>query len=116
MKLGTWGEDTAAGYLTAHGYKIIERNFSCRIGEIDIIAEDGDTIVFAEVKTRRSMRYGLPCESITDNKKRHILRTIKYYLMVRGIGDRDLRVDVVEILHKEGISYVRHIRNAIQGG
>lgn len=113
MKLGTWGEDTAARYLKAHGYKIIERNFSCRIGELDIIAMDGNTIVFAEVKTRKNLKYGLPCESITETKKRHILRTAKYYLMIRGIENRDLRVDVLEVLIKDGTSFVHHIVNAI---
>ena len=112
MKLGAWGEETAAGYLKAHGYRIIERNFSCRIGELDLIALDGDTIVFIEVKTRRSLVYGLPCESITETKKNHILRTIRYYVMVQGIKDRDLRVDVMEVLSKDGSTYVHHIKNA----
>lgn len=112
MSLGTWGEETAAGYLKACGYKIIERNFYCRIGELDLVAMDGETIVFIEVKTRRSLAYGLPCESITETKKYHIRRTIKYYLMIHGLEGIDLRIDIMEILVKNQSTYVRHIKNA----
>lgn len=112
MKLGTWGEQVAAKYLQAHGYSILEQNFSCRKGELDLIACDGETIVFVEVKTRRSLIYGLPCQSITEQKKQHILQAIKYFVMVRGLENRELRIDVIEILVKDKSAYVHHIKNA----
>lgn len=113
MKLGAWGEAKAAGYLKAQGYEILERNFSCRSGELDLIALDRETVVFVEVKTRQSLSFGLPCESITETKKRHLRKTIYFYMMLRGFEGRDMRVDVLELLLKGGSAYIRHIKNAL---
>ena len=66
--VGLKGEDIAAKYLEKHKYKVIERNFACRFGEIDIIAQDGKFIVFIEVKRRKSLKFGRPCEAV-DLKK-----------------------------------------------
>ena len=68
-QVGELGEKKAIKYLKENGYKIMQHNFKCRTGEVDIIAMDGKTIVFIEVKTRRSLSYGLPCESVTAAKK-----------------------------------------------
>jgi putative endonuclease len=72
MTLGSWGESIAAKFLTRKGYIILERNFRCRLGEIDIIALDRKSIIFIEVKTRRNQKYGLPCEAVNTQKIRHL--------------------------------------------
>ncbi|GAB1475656.1 YraN family protein [Bacillota bacterium] len=112
-QLGKMGEKKAADYLERKGYTIIEQNFKCRIGELDIIAMDGNTLVAVEVKTRSNLSYGLPCESITAEKQRHVLRTFKFYSAINRIKGIDMRIDVIEILSTgEGI-YFNHIKNAI---
>ena len=112
-QVGELGEKKALKYLKENGYKIMQRNFKCRTGEVDIIAMDGKTIVFIEVKTRRSLSYGLPCESVTAAKKKHILRTTRYYVSVNKLEDHDQRIDVIEVYLSEGGTYYRHIKNAI---
>jgi len=78
--LGKEGEDEAVKYLEKKGYRIIERNFLCRQGEIDIIALDKEYIVFVEIKTRTNTEYGLPSESVTEKKIKHMKKAIQYYL------------------------------------
>lgn len=111
MNIGKWGEIAAAKYLTNKGYIIIEENFRCRMGEIDIIATHDDILVFIEVKTRRSLSYGLPGESITETKLHHIKKTINYYILINNLHYRDLRIDVIEILIKNKKAYIHHIEN-----
>ncbi len=111
MKLGRWGEDIAEKYLKKKGYLIVERNFRCRLGEIDIIARDGADLVFVEVKTRQNQSYGLPCEAINAAKVRHIKRTAVYYMTGCAMEYQDVRLDVIEILTQEGKTYLHHIEN-----
>ena len=112
MTFGSWGEDTAVGYLKKKGYIILEKNFRSKIGELDIIARYENTIVFVEVKTRNSLKFGLPCEAITKNKMKHIKRMVNYYTLINNTEDLDLRIDVIEILVNEGVASVHHIENA----
>jgi putative endonuclease len=112
-QLGKLGEEKAVRYLISKGFKILDRNYKCKTGEIDIIAMEGKTLVFIEVKTRRGLSYGLPCESVTSAKKRHLLRTLRYYVAFHGLEEMDMRVDVIEILAlKKGI-YLNHIKNIV---
>lgn len=111
MKFGDWGEKTAAKYLTNKGYKIIEVNFRCKVGELDIIAIYEGVIIFVEVKTRNNMNYGLPCESITRTKLKHLYKTIKFYTMINDLMDRELRLDIIEILMLNGRGYINHIED-----
>lgn len=78
--IGDWGEDAAAKYLVSCGYEIIDRNWRTRFGEIDIIAKDGATLVFVEVKAKGDGRYGAPLEMITPRKLRKIKNTALYYI------------------------------------
>lgn len=95
--LGKIGENIAAGYLQKNGYRIIERNYYKRAGEIDIIAIDKDTLVFVEVKTRNSVDFGSPLEAITPWKLRSLIKTAQYYKMThRNVPDL-LRIDAVSI-------------------
>ena len=94
-------------------YKIIERNFSCRQGEIDIIAKDKDEIVFIEVKTRTNKKYGEPIDAITYYKKKHIIKSIKYYLYIKNLENAFVRIDVIEVYQKKDGFFVNHIKGAI---
>lgn len=76
---GKYGEDLACGFLKKQGYKIIERNFRIRGGEIDIIAQDGETLVYIEVKTRSSDYFGTPQEAVTQQKIKFLERAAKFY-------------------------------------
>lgn len=94
---GKEGEDLAASHLKSLGYKILERNFKKRYGEIDIIAQDEDTLVFVEVKTRWSKRFGPPEEAVTPWKLKSIIRTAQYYKMLHPELPESLRIDVVAV-------------------
>ena len=107
MERGSWGEDRAARYLRLHGYRIVERNFRCRQGEIDIIAERYGELCFVEVKTRQGFDYGRPCESINEEKKQHIRRTAKEYieeLKRNGYYPRRVDFQVIEIVAEHHIN------------
>lgn len=109
---GQLGEELAAKYLLSKGYRILVRNYRNREGEIDIICTDGKTLVFAEVKTRRSVRYGTPEESITRKKMDHIRRTALVYLSEKGESYKDLRFDVIAILLEDKEPVINHIEAA----
>ena len=110
---GAAGEEEAARYLEAQGYRILERNFRFRtMGEIDIIAEEGDELVFCEVKTRWGEGFGAPEEAVTAAKQRTIRKIAAAYLALHGIGDRPCRCDVVSILRGGAQSEVTLFRNA----
>lgn len=94
---GNYGEDLAAKYLKKLGYKILERNYRIRGGEIDIVARDGPTLVFVEVKTRYSHEFGLPSESMTFWKIKALLKTAKFYIQKIKWGDKEYRLDFVSV-------------------
>ncbi len=97
ITIGNKGEDLACKYLQKQGYKILERNYRIRGGEIDVVAKDKDTLVFVEVKTRYSHEYGLPLESMTPWKIRSLLKTARFYIQKIGWGDREYRLDFVGV-------------------
>ena len=112
QQLGQLGEDKACNYLETHNYKIIERNFRCRQGEIDIIAKDlsKNELVFVEVKTRMTFNFGRPSQAVTAVKQRHILNVAKYYLYKKCIKDTFIRFDVIEVFVKEFEFKINHIK------
>lgn len=95
--LGDFGEYVAADFLEAKGYHILERNYHCSGGELDIIAEKGKFLVFVEVKTRSSEKFGAPAESVTRKKQEHLLAAARGYLM-ENPTKKEIRFDVMEIL------------------
>ncbi len=98
-RTGAAYEERAAGYLTERGYRILERNYRCRSGEIDLIAREGAFLVFLEVKYRRTETFGGPAEAVHAAKQRAICRTADYYRMKRRIPEsQPCRFDVVAIL------------------
>ena len=95
--LGRKGEQMAANALCERGYRMVEHNFRCRYGEIDLIAEEKDDLVFVEVKTRRGTAFGRPEEAVTLTKRRKLVKVASYYLDLHNAGDRSWRIDVVAI-------------------
>lgn len=97
IELGRTGEALASKYLRRHGYKIIEQNHKTRSGEIDIIAKNKEVLAFIEVKTRKTLDYGLPQEAVDIRKQRQISRVALEYLARKNIQDVDCRFDIVAI-------------------
>ena len=97
VSLGSRGEEAAACFLMKNGYKIISRNYKNKLGEVDIIAEDGDVICFIEVKTRKSNRFGMAKESVTARKQRQIAKVAISFLKEKGFLNRRARFDVVAL-------------------
>ncbi len=95
--LGNLAEDFASHLLQSKGYKVIDRNFRSRFGEIDIVAEEGSTLVFVEVKARWSQKFGSPEEAVTPSKLRKIRKTAEYYALINSKTDRKMRIDVVAL-------------------
>lgn len=108
--LGVRAEDGAAGFLKRLGYRIVERNFRSKMGEIDIIAWDGEVLVFVEVKSRSAGLFGLPQEAVGPPKRRKIIKTAMFYILRKGL-DCPMRFDVIAM--KEGA--IEHIPNAFDG-
>ena len=99
-EIGVHGEDLAAAWYQARGYEILDRNWRCPDGEIDLVAMDGEALVFIEVKTRSSTRYGHPFEAITPGKLSRLRRLAAAWLAARGPvrGARRLRIDAIGVL------------------
>lgn len=115
FSLGKIGEELAAKYLQKHGYKIIERNFKKRYGEIDIVAQEGETLVFVEVKTRYSFDFVSPQNSVTPWKLKTLKRSALYYKMLHPELPENLRVDFVGVVMESGgqAKEIKLIKNII---
>lgn len=113
MKLGKKGEGLAVKFLKKNGYRIIEQNYKTPIGEIDIIARDGKTLVFLEVKTRESIEYGLPFEAVNSAKRQKITKVALLYL--KKFKDvPSCRFDVVSIYYEDGKPQFELLRDAFE--
>jgi len=115
-QFGDIGEKIASNFLCINGYKIIEKNYRCRDGEIDIVARQRDTIVFVEVKTRKNLLYGTPEEAITPSKMMKLKAVAEQYEQTHENLPPDWRIDVVaiEINGAGKISRIELIENAIE--
>lgn len=102
MKLGDWGEEYTANYLIQQGFVIVERNWHCRYGEIDIIAENDMLLLFVEVKTRTNTRFAQPYEAVDYRKQKKIRSTVETYLLANPTN-RQPRVDVASIVAPQGV-------------
>ncbi len=112
-KIGRKGESIAADYLASKGWKILVRNYRTARGEIDLIAEDGDVLVFVEVKNYSSRSFYLPSFSIDKNKRQCIIKSAKTYLFINNIRDVNCRFDVLTIYkNPKGIDCIEHYVNA----
>lgn len=103
---GYAAEEMAASFLEEQGFTILARNYTIRGAEVDIIAREAETIVFVEVKQRKSSRYAAPRESVTLAKQRRISRAALVWLQREGLGDAPVRFDIVEVL-PDGIALLR---------
>lgn len=111
QQLGRDGEDAAVGYLMGHGMRVVERNWRCRYGEIDIVAREGAVLVFCEVKTRRGTGYGVPLGAITATKLARMRRLAALWLEESGGHRGPIRIDAVGLLrHPDGHFAIEHVR------
>ena len=105
-RLGARGEEFATRYLRENGYRILGQNVRARLGEIDVIARDGTTLCFVEVKARSDPAFGLPEERVDFHKQKRLVRLASWYLQTRRLHDVPVRFDVVSVLTNNG-SFVR---------
>ena len=115
QRLGNWGESVAATHLKAHGYKILQTNWRCKRGEIDIVAQRKGVYHFVEVKTRRGRQHGTPEEAITPRKANQLLMTAQLYIGHFDLDDADWQVDLVALeLDSQGkLIRCEHIPNIL---
>ena len=115
-ELGALGERLAAEHLAQRGYRIVERNFRCRMGELDLISRRGNGLVFTEVKSRKDASHGEAREFVTSSKQRKLLLTAEYYLAARPWAqDLQARFDVIEVYAPQGTEEncsIFHLENA----
>jgi len=115
--LGERGEEAAARHLEALGFRILDRRFRTRAGEIDLVAEESGTLVFVEVKTRASDRFGSPAEAVDARKRSRLLRAARVYLTRVSDPDRACRFDVMEVVPGPGNAFrCLLIRDAFEAG
>jgi putative endonuclease len=108
IDVGATGEDRAASLLVRSGLRIIERNYRCKVGELDIVALDGDTLVFVEVRSRQSTEYGSALEAVGWNKRRKVSRVAQQYIGSRRPRFQTARFDVIAITGDQ----IEHVRDA----
>ena len=109
---GREGENLAAQFLEKKGYSILERNYRFERGEIDIVAKEGQELVFVEVKSRHSKQYGAPEESVTPAKEAQLKKVAEGYLYEHNIENQSCRFDIVTITYQQGTPVLRLIPNA----
>ncbi len=115
INLGKQGEELAASYLKNLGFSLIERNYRQKTGEIDIIARDGDCLVFVEVKTRKGLLFGQPFEAVSTQKQGQLSRVALDYLSRNKLLDQPARFDVVSILLPDnGEADIEHLANCFE--
>jgi putative endonuclease len=115
QELGSWGEEQASEFLRSRGYSIVERNWRCAAGELDIVAREGGNLVIVEVRTRRSRSYGAPEESVTPAKQSKLVELAQTYLQEHAEWDCDWRIDVVAVEVMGDQPHIRLIRHAVMG-
>ncbi len=112
-KTGKKGEDIAVSFLQQKKYKILDQNFCIRGGEIDIIAEKDEQIVFVEVKTRKNKKFGEIIEQISKNKQNFLINSANNYLFQKELTEKNWRIDVITVFLSDQEPKIEHIKNAI---
>ena len=114
-KIGKLGEDLAVSYLENKGYRVLERNYSIRAGEVDIIALDSGVLVFVEVKARSGLGFGAPFEAVTYKKQQQIAKAALFYLSEHDLHNHEARFDVVSVMiHDLKTPKIDLIKNAFE--
>lgn len=116
LYLGKSGEEAAVDLLKENGYNIIARNYKTRLGEIDIIAYNRDTVCFIEVKTRNSDRFGLPQEAVSKSKQRQIAKAALIFIKEKGLFNKKARFDVVSVMPSPQAPKMNLIKDAFELG
>ncbi len=114
LSLGKFGEDLAFKEIKGLGYKKILRNYRCPLGEVDLIAMDGDTMVFVEVKTRKGRPLAYAKEAVNDRKRRQLSKVALFYMKSNNLNEVKARFDVVAVSLAGGEQQVEVIRNAFE--
>ncbi|MEX1307199.1 MAG: YraN family protein [Eubacteriales bacterium] len=113
---GRFGEKKAMTYLINRGYTIVDINYFCRYGEIDIIAKKAGVFIFVEVKTRSSNAYGSPAEAVSFIKQKRMIQSVQDYVQRNKMENYPLQLDVIEVFLLEGHAFrINHIKNAFEG-
>ncbi len=115
-RLGDEAEQAVVEHLERAGYRIRARNFSCRYGELDIVAERGDTFCFVEVRMRSNAVWGDPSHTVSYRKQRKVVRAALHYLFAHDVRDKAIRFDVVSVVGRGGGARVEHIPAAFDAG
>ena len=110
-ELGKIGEIVSCKYLENNQYQIIQKNYVCKEGEIDIIAKEKNEYVFIEVKTRKNKKFGYPIDAITNCKKKHIYSSAKNYLYCNSLFNELIRFDVIEVYYIKNKFLIHHLKN-----
>ena len=119
-RLGDWGEELAVRFLRKNGYTILTTNYRCAYGEVDIVAMDGEELVFVEVKTRRPGNFGTPEESVSPHKLRRLAATCQDYLQKSGQENIQWRVDLISVRLEKGrsknpkVDRIDHLHHVLQ--
>ncbi len=114
LNFGKSGEDLAAEFLKQNGYKILARNFRTKLGELDIVALDKNTVCFVEVKTRSSAAFGLPQEAVFPAKQRQIIKAALVFLQEKKLTDKFCRFDVAAVDFSQRQPQIEIIKNAFE--
>jgi len=110
--IGRLAEDVASRYLKQHGYRMLERNFFCRLGELDIVAQQKKVIVFVEVRSARYPFFHDPLDSINPKKISHLKTAAQVWLLKRGIENQMLRFDIIIVMFNQGEIKINHYKDA----
>ncbi|MDP9442987.1 MAG: YraN family protein [Actinomycetota bacterium] len=109
--VGRFGEGLAARHLVEAGLVVLDRNWRCELGEVDLVARDGDTLVICEVKTRQGLEYGTPAEAVTARKLARLRRLAARWIATSGVHPPEVRIDVISVLLRpRGGAVVEHLR------
>ncbi len=116
IRLGKWGEGMAGRFLQEKGYVLVATNYRCRWGEVDIVAQEGEELVFVEVRPRRGVEFGTPEESVTAAKARKLVATAQEFLQEHDLVHSDWRIDLIAIRldGDQRVQDITHLRYAVQ--
>ncbi len=111
--IGNLGENIVSEYLKKMNYRIVETNFVCKQGEIDVIAIDKKEIVFIEVKTRVNRKFGYAIEAVDAQKQKHIKKATQYFIYKYNLQYCSIRFDIIEVYLKQKTYHLNHIKNVL---
>lgn len=113
---GNEAEEVAVRHLEAQGYRVRARNYGCRLGELDVVAERGELLCFVEVRMRSSAVWGDPAHTVSFAKQRRVVKAALHYLLVHGLRDRMIRFDVISVVGRGERATVEHLPGAFDAG